>query len=79
MVIKELEVKTQKQRLPPALTSISRTTLEQLGKEIDQITFQSGLKDLRRIKELVQELQEILNPLMLYPLILRTRCDLCPV
>jgi len=34
--------------------------------------------DVRRMREMVDELTERLNPLMLRPQILHTRCDLCP-
>jgi exonuclease VII small subunit len=33
---------------------------------------------IEAIKEAVQKLEDALNPLMLRPMILRTRCDLCP-
>jgi len=34
--------------------------------------------DVHRLNEVISTLEEMLNPLVLRPLILRTRCDLCP-
>jgi len=36
------------------------------------------LGDVSRMNEAISTLEEMLNPLVLRPLILRTRCDLCP-
>jgi len=36
------------------------------------------LGDVHRLNEVISALEEMLNPLVLRPLILRTRCDLCP-
>jgi plasmid stabilization system protein ParE len=33
---------------------------------------------IEAMKEAVQKLEDALDPLMLRPMILRTRCDLCP-
>ena len=35
--------------------------------------------EVRKMKKLSEELREALNPVKLRPMILRTRCDLCPV
>jgi len=37
------------------------------------------LERLHTVREKIEELEEMLIPLRLHPLILRTRCDLCPV
>jgi len=36
------------------------------------------LGDVSRMNAVINALEEMLNPLVLRPLILRTRCDLCP-
>ena len=39
---------------------------------------QTLIDDVSGVKKAIVELEEMLNPLVLRPLILRTRCDLCP-
>jgi len=36
------------------------------------------VEDVHRMKQVIDKLTEMLNPLMLHPQILHTRCDLCP-
>ncbi|MFC2031947.1 hypothetical protein ACFLUS_01025 [Chloroflexota bacterium] len=45
----------------------------------DNPLFQQLAASVRRMKGAIRELEEALNPLLIRPLILRTRCDLCPV
>lgn len=52
------------------------TTILRRGQKAEMV--QELAKEIRRMRRLTTELAERLDPLLLRPLILRTRCDLCP-
>lgn len=61
--------------LAEKVTHICNLTVDNLSKEKMVESLQTGV---RTMKDATEELRTMLNPVKLTPMILRTRCDLCP-
>lgn len=62
------------EKIAPPLRQAAGTFCTERKEDI----IQPLLSDVNRMNEVINALEEMLNPLVLRPLILRTRCDLCP-
>jgi len=62
------------EKITPALHQAAETFCIERKEDI----IQPLLSDVSRMNVVIKALEEMLNPLVLRPLILRTRCDLCP-
>ena len=62
------------EKIAPAL----RQAAEIFCIERKEDIIQPLLGDVSRMNAVINALEEMLNPLVLRPLMLRTRCDLCP-
>ena len=60
------------------IAEILRQVAEAFCAERKKSIMQPLINDACRMSEAINTLEEMLNPLVLRPLILRTRCDLCP-
>lgn len=60
------------------IAKILRQVAETFCAERKKDTIQPLINDARKMSMAINALEEVLNPLVLRPLILRTRCDLCP-
>lgn len=52
---------------------------EALLTRIEPATIKSALLNYLVVDNLVFEIKDVMNPLKLYPMMLRTRCELCPI
>lgn len=66
-------------KIPKELTSVCRQILENTCRRIDPEKLRGVVKSVRTMRNAISLFQESLNPLTLRPLILRTRCNLCPI
>jgi len=64
--------------LAQKLTHIGNLVVNNLEKGEKSDMVKSLQNEVRIMKKASEELREMLNPVKLTPLILRTRCDLCP-
>ena len=64
--------------LAEKVTHICNLVADSLCKGEKSRMVESLQKDVREMKKASEELRETLNPVKLTPMILRTRCDLCP-
>lgn len=60
------------------LDAILRPVAEEFCTNKKQIIIKPLIDDVLRMNETINKFEEMLNPLILRPLILRTRCELCP-
>jgi len=64
--------------LAQKVTRICNLAVSNLGKGEKSDMVKSLQDEVRTMKKASEELREMLNPVRLTPMILRTRCDLCP-
>ena len=64
--------------LAQRVAHICNLVISNLEKGVESNMVKSLQDDVRIMKKASEELREMLNPVKLTPLILRTRCDLCP-
>ena len=64
--------------LAEEVTCICNLAYNVLRKGVESDMLKSLQKEVRAMEKATEELREMLNPVKLTPMILRTRCDLCP-
>ena len=77
LIDKNFPIPTEKESLEK-IAEILRQVAETFCAERKKDIIQPLINDACRIRAAINTLEEALNPLVLRPLILRTRCDLCP-
>ena len=60
------------------VVEVGNWAIDNLREGDKSVLVRSLEKEVGRMKKATEELEEMLDPLLLRPIILRTRCDLCP-
>jgi uncharacterized protein YggU (UPF0235/DUF167 family) len=77
-VIFDREAPSDNKLLAKEMTGVSRWAIENLLKVKSELV-QNAKREVHVMQGTTSKLEEVLNPLVLRPMILNTKCDICPI